>query len=170
MKKTLIVLLVVSIVCLMCAVPTLAASAPVTVEFWHIYPVDEDAAQMALMLEKFKSEHPNVTVKELGLSFWDYLEKLAPALAAGTSPDLMIGDLGNPKARAMNGQILNIEKYVQESGLDKSIFLPAALEQCTFEGDLYGLCLQSNSTYRSRVDERSGMGCIRRKWRINKVP
>jgi len=112
---------------------------PVTIDFWHIWPVDVNAENMTNLLNNFKTSYPHITVNELALPFFDYLDKLAPALAAGTSSDLMIGDLGNPKGRAIKGQIMNIQKYVDEWRLDMGQFFPATVEQCTYEGDLYGL-------------------------------
>ncbi|NLG24091.1 MAG: ABC transporter substrate-binding protein [Clostridiales bacterium] len=114
-----------------------ADQAAMEIEFWHIYPADAAAEHMTGMLQKFTQENPGVAVKELGVSFWDYNDKLTPALAAGTGPDLFMNDLGNPKARAMNGQIMNLQPFIDASGLDLTQFLPASLEQCTYEGEVY---------------------------------
>lgn len=138
MKRHISILLAVLLTFSLGAISTASADAePVEIEMWHIWPADEGAEKMTSMIEKFVEENPNVTVKELGISFWDYNDKLTPALAANTGPDLMVGDLGNPKARAMNGQIMNLEPYVQETGFNKDLYFPASIEQCSYEGELY---------------------------------
>lgn len=112
----------------------------VEIEFWHKYSGDQHAEHISALIKEFMEEHKNIRVKELGLPFGDYNQKIETALAAGTTPDLMIGDLDNtPRYRGMRGQIMNIQEYVDESGIDMEKFFPATVEMCTYNGDLYAL-------------------------------
>lgn len=117
----------------------IAENAAVEIEFWHQYASGTAAEHITTLLNKFMEENPNVKVKDLGIAFGDYDNKLLPALTAGTGPDICMGDLGNPKARAESGVIMNLAPYVRDSGFDTSLYLPAAVEQCTYQGDLYAL-------------------------------
>lgn len=112
----------------------------VEIEFWHKYSGDVHAENMTALIAEFEKQNPNIKVKELGLPFGDYNQKIETALASGSGPDLLIGDLDNtPRARAMKGQIMNIQEYAESAGLDTSVFFPATVEMCQYNGDLYAL-------------------------------
>jgi len=111
----------------------------VEIEFWHSSPFGVQAELMTKLLEDFMVMHPNIKVKELGLTLGDSSEKLTPALAAGTGPDLVANSLDSVKERAIKQQIVNMQQYVTEWGLDTSVFFPATVEACMYEGSLYAL-------------------------------
>lgn len=112
----------------------------VEIEFWHKYSGDIHAEHMTKMIEQFMKENPNIKVKELGLPFGDYNQKIETALASKSGPDLLVGDLDNtPRARAMKNQIANLQKYADLAKLDTSVFFPATVDMCTYNGELYAL-------------------------------
>lgn len=112
----------------------------VEIEFWHKYSGDVHAENMTKLIEKFMEENPNIRVKELGLPFGDYNQKIETALASKSGPDLLVGDLDNtPRARAMKKQIANLQEYADMAKLDKDVFFPATVDMCTYNGDLYAL-------------------------------
>lgn len=109
----------------------------IEIEFWHQYPSGESAEFMTALLDAFMEEHPNIKVKQLGLGMAERTEKLAPALAAGTAPDLVANSLDSVAERAMKGQILSIQDYAVEYGLDLDEYFPDTVNSCTYEGQLY---------------------------------
>lgn len=111
----------------------------IEIDFWHNYASGEGAKLMTSLIANFEKEHPNMKVKELGLAFGEQDEKIIPALAAGTAPDIFVFDLSTVKARAMNGQLMNLDSYVKAESLDVSKFFPATLDACMYNGELYGL-------------------------------
>lgn len=111
----------------------------VEIDFWHHYPSGEGAELMTSLLERFMEEHPNIKVNELGLGLGEQSEKIAPALIAGTAPDIMVYDLSTVQERAMKGQTMSLQSYVEEAGLDLSVYFPETVEICTYDGELYGL-------------------------------
>lgn len=111
----------------------------VEIEFWHSSPFGPQAELMTKLLNQFMEEHPNIKVTDLGLTMGDRTEKLTPALAAGTGPDLVTNSLDSVKERAIKDQVLNLQQYITDSGLDTSVFFPTTLDSCMYEGDLYAL-------------------------------
>lgn len=143
-KRTVCLILVLLLVCSMLPACAGGGENPddeiVEIEFWHKYSGDVHAEHITEMIAQFMEENPNIVVKELGLPFGDYNQKIETALASGSAPDLLIGDLDNtPRARAMKGQILNLQEYAEAAGFDTSVFFPATVEMCQYEGDLYAL-------------------------------
>lgn len=111
----------------------------VEIDFWHHYPSGEGAELMTALINEFMEENPHIKVNELGLGLGEQGEKLVPALAAGTAPDIMVYDLSTVKERAMKGQTMSLNEFVEAANLDMSVFFPDTVEACTYEGELYGL-------------------------------
>ena len=125
--------------CLALCSAALADDEVVEIDFWHHYPSGTGAEIMTEVLNDFMAAHPNIKVNELGLGLGEQGEKLVPALVAGTAPDIMVYDLATVQERAMKGQTMCLDDYVAAAGMDTSMFFPATLDCCTYDGKLYGL-------------------------------
>lgn len=110
----------------------------VEIDFWHQYPNGASAEFMTSLLDQFMKDHPNIKVNQLGLSMAERSEKLTTALAAGTAPDLIANNLDDVQDRAAKGQIMNIQAYAEEYGLDLDKYFPDTVNSCKYEGELYG--------------------------------
>ena len=138
LKRIVSLCLAVAMLLTLCSV-ALADDEVVEIDFWHHYPSGTGAEIMTEVLNDFMATHPNITVNELGLGLGEQGEKLVPALVAGTAPDIMVYDLATVQERAMKGQTMCLDDYVAASGMDTSVFFPATLDCCTYDGKLYGL-------------------------------
>lgn len=138
LKRIVSLCLAVAMLLTLCSV-ALADDEVVEIDFWHHYPSGTGAEIMTEVLNDFMATHPNIKVNELGLSLGEQGEKLVPALVAGTAPDIMVYDLATVQERAMKGQTMCLDDYVAASGMDTSVFFPATLDCCTYDGKLYGL-------------------------------
>lgn len=134
-----------SIVCLCLSAVLVLSLCPamadevVEIDFWHHYPSGTGAEIMTEVLNDFMAAHPNIKVNELGLGLGEQSEKLVPALAAGTAPDIMVYDLATVQERAIKEQTMCLDDYIAASGMDTSVFFPATLECVTYDGKVYGL-------------------------------
>lgn len=138
LKRIVSLCLAVAMLLTLCSV-ALADDEVVEIDFWHHYPSGTGAEIMTEVLNDFMATHPNIKVNELGLGLGEQGEKLVPALVAGTAPDIMVYDLATVQERAMKGQTMCLDDYVAASGMDTSVFFPATLDCCTYDGKLYGL-------------------------------
>ena len=138
LKRIVSLCLAVAMLLTLCSV-ALADDEVVEIDFWHHYPSGTGAEIMTEVLNDFMATHPNIKVNELGLGLGEQGEKLVPALVAGTAPDIMVYDLATVQERAMKGQTMCLDDYVVASGMDTSVFFPATLDCCTYDGKLYGL-------------------------------
>lgn len=138
LKRIVSLCLAVAMLLTLCSV-ALADDEVVEIDFWHHYPSGTGAEIMTEVLNDFMATHPNIKVNELGLGLGEQSEKLVPALVAGTAPDIMVYDLATVQERAMKGQTMCLDDYVAASGMDTSVFFPATLDCCTYDGKLYGL-------------------------------
>ena len=138
LKRIVSLCLAVAMLLTLCSV-ALADDEVVEIDFWHHYPSGTGAEIMTEVLNDFMATHPNIKVNEHGLGLGEQGEKLVPALVAGTAPDIMVYDLATVQERAMKGQTMCLDDYVAASGMDTSVFFPATLDCCTYDGKLYGL-------------------------------
>ena len=114
-----------------------SAENPVSIDFWHIWPEGDMADYVDNLLDEFMETNQYITINQLGITFWDYWDRLNPSLAAGTTPDLMIGDLSSVRLRAMEGQVMNLQPYFDAADITTNMFFPASKEQSTWEGDMF---------------------------------
>ncbi|WP_051318255.1 ABC transporter substrate-binding protein [Cohnella thermotolerans] len=112
---------------------------PVTISYWHIYT---DGAMKDLtdqLLADFHAKHPNITVQQLGVNFFDYWTKLSTAMAAGSGPDLALNDTSTVAARAKTGAILSTDEYIQRDGVNLDDYFPVLVDRMKYQGKMYGM-------------------------------
>jgi len=124
--------------------PAEQAKEPVTIQFWHIYSDGAMKTTMEKLVKEFEAKHPHITVKHLGLSFWDYWTKLTTAVAGGSGPDLSLNEIGNVGARAKSGTLVNLDPYIARDGFDTSALFPVLVEQSKYEGSFYNMPFETD--------------------------
>jgi len=112
---------------------------PVTIAYWHIYTDGPMKDLTDQLLADFKKLHPNVTVNQLGVNFFDYWTKLSTAMAAGSGPDLALNDTSTVPSRAKTGAILSTDDFIQRDGVDLNDFFPLLVDKMKYEGKMYGM-------------------------------
>jgi multiple sugar transport system substrate-binding protein len=116
-----------------------ANDEPVTISYWHIYTDGPMKDLTDQMLKDFQDKHPNITVKQLGVNFFDYWTKLSTAMAAGSGPDLALNDTSTVPTRAKTGAILSTDEFIQKDGVNLGDYFPVLVDKMKYEGKMYGM-------------------------------
>ena len=113
----------------------------VVIKFWHMADSGIRKEVMDKIISDFNSEHEGeIRVEDLGLSFWDYWDKISVSMAAMEEPDVFLHDLGNVGMRAETGVLQNLDSLLAENGMNPDeLFFSAPLNMCKFEGSFYAL-------------------------------
>ncbi|GIQ61857.1 ABC transporter substrate-binding protein [Paenibacillus cisolokensis] len=112
---------------------------PVTISFWHIHSDGDMKDTMTELLADFMKQHPDITVNELGINFWDYWTKLSTAMAGGSGPDLAMNDTSTLQTRAESGAILNLNEFIQRDSFNTEDFFPVLIDKMKYNDGIYGL-------------------------------
>ncbi len=120
------------------------ADNAVTVEMWDSDTFQNISAQLDKIIGEFEKTHPGIKLK---IVHNQTLDKDLTAIAAGNGPDVIwLWDSAAPIADwAVNGVIQPLDKYITASHYDLNNLVPAAVEQCTWNGRVYGLPLVADS-------------------------
>jgi len=69
---------------------TASFAAPVVIRFWHCYDAGIAKQTIDQLVADFNKSHEGkIQVEALGISFWDYWDKLRISIAAGQEPDVL---------------------------------------------------------------------------------
>lgn len=119
---------------------------PVVIRFWHIY--DAGIAQQTVnqVVEEFNKAHEGeIKVESLGISFWDYWDKIRVSIAARQEPDVFLHDLGNVPMRANTGVLLNLSPYLEKADIDvNETFFEAPLNMGKWKEGIYALPFETD--------------------------
>ena len=96
----------------------------VEIDFWQ----HMDGEQFEILVNEYMEEHPNVKINLLSVSFWDYGNKIIPALAGGTAPDILLYDLATASERLAYGQTVDLTEHLEARGFDASQYMTAAMD------------------------------------------
>jgi ABC-type glycerol-3-phosphate transport system substrate-binding protein len=111
--------------------------------FWHGLG-GADGKTMTQLLERYTEENPDITVRQELLPWDVFYQKLPTSVIAGTPPDMIITHewaIGQFGSREM---LRSAEEFYTERGLDKSDFLPFAMNNVTYEGEPLGVLLDNH--------------------------
>jgi len=138
-RKILMIVLFVALAALMFA-------APVKIRFWHMYQSGPSKEVMEEIIAEFNEKFEGtIVVEDLGISFWDYWDKIRVAMASGSEPDVFLHDMGNVGMRASQGILLNLKPYLDAYGMSpEEIFFDGPLEMCSYEGGVYAFPLETD--------------------------
>ena len=69
---------------------------------------------LPLIIERFESKHPNVTIDKRVVGYGEYQATLATMIAAEEAPDIMLVETGAPYvAKVESGALVNLDKYLE---------------------------------------------------------
>ena len=87
----------------------------VEIEFWHIFPEGDDTFNYyEELVNNFNSKYENITVKHMGISFWDYWTKISTSVAGGEGPDVGFYTTSDAKRRIDEGILVNLSDYFKK--------------------------------------------------------
>lgn len=96
------------------------------------------------IIERYQAANPNVTVNLELLPAANAVELLDVRLAAGQAPDVVRGGFrGDVVHFAQGGGVIPLTPYLEEGYTDD--FLPSAMELMTYQGEVYGLPLNTDT-------------------------
>lgn len=116
----------------------MADATPVTVTYWHIfpqgdvfYPIHDD------MIKQFNASQSEVHVEDVGLGFFDFLDKINVAIASGEGPDVAFA--GDVQTHASKQALVELTPYIEKNNFPVSDFYESAFEGVKYEGGIYAL-------------------------------
>ncbi|AGB41749.1 ABC-type sugar transport system, periplasmic component [Halobacteroides halobius DSM 5150] len=134
---------------------TLLFSLSLTAGAWWIFGNDDEKEQVEIRLsgwsssptesklfEKvikgFEKENPNINVKYEPIQ-GSYMDKLQTQLASGTAPDVFYVDSVWLPALASKNVLYPMDKFMKQSGVEDSEFLPGLINGFEYQGKQYGI-------------------------------
>lgn len=120
-------------------------SSPVTItyETWQ----DTSKGELPLLAKEFHQIHPNITINFQPVNADSAQTKLTTQIAGGNPPDVAYVDDGTVGAFAPRGAIINLEDYMSKSkATPKSDYVPAFTKMVSYNGAMYGLPIDGEST------------------------
>jgi multiple sugar transport system substrate-binding protein len=103
--------------------------------FWD----DNQRPALEAMIAAFNEDHPDITI-ELEQNPWDdYWPGLDSQFAAEDAPDVFWNHVSRFPTYADNGVLLPLTDYIEEDGVDPSIYPESLYDSWQFEDDQYGL-------------------------------
>lgn len=145
-------------------VSVVSFSQKVTLELWALSPAVEGAEinpDIALAIELFKKDYPNVTFKTVTYSVDPYKTKLAVAMATGELPDLFFTwGGGQLRSYVDAGRIAPLSQETVE--WLKKTFWPGAVEEVYYKGKYWAVPFNNSILgnfiwYRKDIFEKHGL-------------
>ncbi len=132
---------------------------PVTITFasW----VHGEADYWESMAERFHELYPNITIEFQDVPFEEMHDKLVTQIAANNPPDAAYIDAGMVGEFSSRNALVALDNFVTMSQIiDLEDYVPAFLRSAMFEGKLYGLPIDGETTglfYRTDRFEEAGL-------------
>lgn len=116
------------------------AAEKTKVVFWYLWGGTEgEVIQEAI--DAFNAQSETVVVE--GLSVPDS-QKILAAIAAGNGPDVVDDFSVNIGLMATSGILEPLDEYIEKTQYDLSQFVPASVEACKMDGELYSMPISLN--------------------------
>ncbi|UED86642.1 extracellular solute-binding protein [Streptomyces profundus] len=130
-----------------CAAPASLAGGDGRIRFWNLFS-GGDGANMRAMLDRFRSEYPELTVEDTTLAWGDrYYTKLAMAGAGGRAPEVGVLHLGRLAGFAPGRLLDPIDPVLLAAeGVHREDFNPRLWDRAMVDGELYGLPLDVHAS------------------------
>lgn len=115
-----------------------AASGPVTLRYWQHSSAARDE-MMTKLVADFEAKNPGVKVVLEFIPEADYNQKLIPALATSTAPDVFQVQMGMVAKLADAGAIQPLDEKVMSTASIQKDFVPATVDGLKIGGKYYGM-------------------------------
>lgn len=132
----------------------------VTLKLLNKYPEENYAKYFEDAIAAFEDENPDIEVQMENVSDEAIKDKLSVIASGGDMPDIFFSWSGEyVKKFARGGLIKDLTPYLEEDAQWKDGFLPAFLNNSTFDGKTYGIPYRSGimyMVYNKEVFEKNG--------------
>ena len=124
-----------------------AAVEQVEISFWHTYNEDgtENDTLVNTLIPLFEESHPNIKVNPVSVPYDNFREKLLAAISAGTAPDLIRSDIIWVPELAEIGALTALNEVMPDFEEFKSVVFEGPLSTNFWNGNYYGLPLDTNT-------------------------
>ena len=134
-------------------------SEPVTIVFASWVAGTSDT--MKALRDQFQQLHPNITVDFQDVPAEEFTNRLTTQIAGGNPPDVAFVDAGAVVDFASRNALVDLTPYAEKSlAVDPNDYVAAFVESAMWEGKLYGLPIDGESTglfYRTDLFEAAGI-------------
>ncbi len=114
-----------------------SSAAPVHLTMWQQWGGGHEEAALKQVIKDYEALHPNVTIDETPVTDDS---KILTAISGGNPPDIVDLVSSLPMGEwASKGALMPLDSLIAQSGMDTSVYVPAALEAMTVNGKVYGL-------------------------------
>jgi len=125
---------------------TIAPVEPVTITFWHGYNADVETVFLdETLIPEFEALHPDIKVQAVAVPYDQFRRKLLIALSGGESPDLARIDIIWVPELADQGALARLDETMSDFSTLSEQMLPGPLSTNFFNGNYYGLPLDTNT-------------------------
>ncbi len=132
---------------------------PVTISFASWVHGEADAWES--MAERFHELHPNITIEFQDVPAEEMHDKMVTQIAANNPPDAAYLDSSTVAEFSSRSALVSLDNFVSTSEVIKlDDYVPAFLKSAKFEGKLYGLPIDGETTglfYRTDRFEEAGL-------------
>lgn len=127
---------------------TAASGKPVELSFWNGF-TGPDGELLKQIVDEFNQQNAGKIEVNMDVMMWDLLfQKLPPAIATKTAPQLVAFSNAAGPGYMSNGSLEPLDDYFAATGSDPSDFTDASLELFRYkDGKQYMLPLQTNGIY-----------------------
>jgi multiple sugar transport system substrate-binding protein len=143
-------------------------SSPVTITFQSWVGSTDGAKMWQKLADQFHQIHPNITIKFQDVPSEEAVTKLTTQIAGGNPPDVAYVDTSAVGSLAPRGALTNLEDYIANSkGVTKSDYVPAFASMSSYNGQMYGLPIDGESTalfYRTDLFQQAGISGPPKTW------
>jgi len=124
------------------AVPAEPTAEPITITFWNSF-TGSDADTLKSIVSDYNQQNTDEVTVEMDIMSSDvFRQKVPPAIATNTAPDLITLNVADLLAYEKAGSIEDLSDLFTATGLDKSDFLPASLQLGFLDNKQYGAPMQ----------------------------
>jgi len=130
----------------------------VELTYWRT-DFEPDAGTTKALIKSFEEKYPNIKINMELIPTGEYETKIRTALAGGEPPDIMALDGPNLYSYADQGVLLELDRYLEESGHKEDIAKPV-LDSLTYKGKIYAAPHNDSSLamfYNKKMFEAAGI-------------
>ena len=132
---------------------------PVGLGFWNGF-TGGDGPIMLELVDRFNSEHENISVDMVTMQWVDFYQKVPGAVAAGEGPTVAIMHIDQLALNAERGVIVPLGDVAESVGLQEKDFASSIWNGGMYGGERYGIPLDTHPLglyYNKAVMEQAGL-------------
>ena len=115
------------------------STKPVTITFDQFSGSGDNEKYLQKMIDAYKKEHSNVTIRMQSYGYNDYFTQLTTKVAGGKAADVFELNYENFVSYAKKGALMPLDDIIKSQGIDTSIYNQTALKAFNADGKQYGV-------------------------------